>query len=183
MKYLLNFKKYGKSIYISNNDTLEEIERIIRRAKVPIEYTQGFHSKIKLSISQAVPLGYINRALFIVLNTKKEYDFSKFNNFVSEGFKLIRYKSVGENYKLNIKYYKFKVYLSKNLFYLLESQQSNDFFNERFIDYSYEKNQKDIYVIKYKQEYNKIYNIWKLFNEVKEDFFFYPIVEDVIWGD
>ncbi|KAF2956070.1 TIGR03936 family radical SAM-associated protein [Marinitoga sp. 38H-ov] len=179
MKYLLKFKKYGKSMYISHNDTLEEIERIIRRAKVPIEYTQGFHSKIKLSISQAVPLGYINRALFIILNTYKEYDFSKFNNFVSEGFKLIEYKQIDENYKFNIKYYKFKVYISKNLFEIFNSFNMS----ENFIDFSYENNRKDIYVLKYKQEYNKIYNIWKIFSGINEDFLFYPIVEDVIWGD
>ncbi|SHE86273.1 radical SAM-linked protein [Marinitoga hydrogenitolerans DSM 16785] len=184
MKYLLRFKKYGKSVYISHNDTLEEIERMFRRAKINLEYTKGFHAKPKLSISQAVPLGYVNRVLFVLLNTKDAYNFSNFNNYVSEGFKLIEYKSVEENYKLKIKYYLFRTYISKNLFEIFyEKVEKNADLKNKFLDLEYTINKNEIYVLKYKHEYNKIYNIWKVFNEIKENFIFNPILYDVVWGD
>ncbi|WGS65429.1 TIGR03936 family radical SAM-associated protein [Marinitoga aeolica] len=183
MKYLLRFKKFGRSIYISHNDTLEEIERMFRRAKIDLEYTQGFHSKPRLSISQAIPLGYINRVLYVILNTNTMQNFSNFNNYVSEGFKLIEYKSVEDNYKLRIKYYSFRIYISENLFPFFYEKVINGDLKNRFVDLDYEINKNGIYVLKYKQEYNKIYNIWKIFNGIKEDFIFYPVVYDVIWGD
>lgn len=184
MKYLLKFKKYAKSIYISHNDTLEELERMFRRSKIDMEYTKGFHSKPKISISQAVPLGYINRVLYVLLNTKQPQNFSNFNNYVSEGFKLIEYKPVEENYKLKIDYYVFKVYMSENLFLRFKEKISLDEkIKEKFLDLSYQINKQGIYVLKYKQRYNKIYNIWKTFDDMKGDFTFYPIVCDAIWGD
>ncbi|GAB6188304.1 hypothetical protein JCM30566_00430 [Marinitoga arctica] len=184
MKYLLKFKKFGKSTFISHNDTLEEIERMFRRAKIDMEYTQGFHSKPKLAISQAIPLGYVNRCLYIVLNTKKEQNFSDFNNYVSEGFELIEYKSVEENYKLNIKYYLFRIYISENLFLKLkDTLEIDEVLKNKFIEIKYEKNNKGIYVLEYKQENNKIYNIWKIFNNINESFIFFPFVYDVIWGE
>ncbi|KLO23967.1 MULTISPECIES: TIGR03936 family radical SAM-associated protein [unclassified Marinitoga] len=184
MKYLLRFKKFGKSAYISHNDTLEEIERMFRRAKMDLEYTKGYHSKPKLSISQAVPLGYINKTLFVVLNTKKTYNFLNFNNYVSEGFKLIEYKEVKDNYKLKIEYYLFKIYISENLFKKFNFVLLNDEnIRNKFMNLDIDRNKKGIYVLKYKQKYNKIYNIWKVFSEVKEGFIFYPIVYDAVWGD
>lgn len=183
MKYLLKLKKFGKSTFISHNDTLEELERMFRRAKIEMEYTQGFHAKPKLAISQAVPLGYVNRCLYVVLSTKKIQDFSNFNKYVSEGFRLMKYGPVKDNYKLNIKYYLFRVYISENLFSIFEKSIENDeILKNKFIDLEYKKNKKGIYVLKYKQEYNKIYNIWKVFKNMEEDFIFFPFVYDVIWG-
>ncbi|AEX86020.1 hypothetical protein XO10_08035 [Marinitoga sp. 1135] len=181
MKYLLRFKKSGKSAYISHNDTLEEIERIFRRAKIKMEFTKGFHSKPKMSIAQAIPLGYINRSLYVTLNTIEEYDFSRLNDFMSEGFRLLDYKKVEDNFKIKIKYYSFRVYLSRNLFDKFIEEYNK--MKERFIDFEYYINKKGIYVLKYKQEYNKVYNIWKTFSDTKEDFLFYPIVYDAIWGE
>ncbi|OQY10418.1 MAG: hypothetical protein B6I29_01425 [Marinitoga sp. 4572_148] len=161
MKYLLKLKKFGKSTFISHNDTLEELERMFRRAKIEMEYTQGFHAKPKLAIQ----------------------DFSNFNKYVSEGFRLMKYGPVKDNYKLNIKYYLFRVYISENLFSIFEKSIENDeILKNKFIDLEYKKNKKGIYVLKYKQEYNKIYNIWKVFKNMEEDFIFFPFVYDVIWG-
>ena len=57
MKKRLFFNKYDDMKYISHLDLLRVMDRLLRRAGVPIKYSQGFHPRPKISLGNPISLG------------------------------------------------------------------------------------------------------------------------------
>lgn len=51
------FSKTGELKYLSHLEMIRLIERGLRRAKVPLAYTEGFHPSAKISFGPALPVG------------------------------------------------------------------------------------------------------------------------------
>lgn len=65
----LEFHKEGRLKYISHLDLIRTMQRAVRRAGIPVEYTRGFNPHPRMSFSPALPVGvsstgeYIDMAL------------------------------------------------------------------------------------------------------------------------
>ena len=57
-RYRLRFSKKGNLRFIGHRDLLRAIERILRRARLPVAMSQGFHPKPRVSYLSALPLGF-----------------------------------------------------------------------------------------------------------------------------
>ena len=57
MKYVVCFEKKGIAKYISHLDFQRTISRAIRRARLPLSYSQGFNPHPKLSFAAPLPVG------------------------------------------------------------------------------------------------------------------------------
>ena len=57
MRYLIKFTKEPNIKFISHLDVLRTIQRNIRRADLPIEYSQGFNPHMATSIAQPLSVG------------------------------------------------------------------------------------------------------------------------------
>ncbi len=60
--------KWGKSRryrYMSHLDNLRMIERALRRARLPVAYSQGFNPTMKLSFGPPLPLGFTSETEFV----------------------------------------------------------------------------------------------------------------------
>lgn len=55
------FEKSGRAVYISHLDLLRTMQRAIKRAKIPVWYTQGFNPRIYLNFPLALSLGVSSR--------------------------------------------------------------------------------------------------------------------------
>jgi radical SAM-linked protein len=55
------FEKRGRAIYISHLDLMRAMSRAVRRAELPIWYTEGFHPHPYLSFPLPLPLGQEGR--------------------------------------------------------------------------------------------------------------------------
>ncbi len=53
----ITFSKFGKARWIGNLDLHRTWARILRRAKVPIAYSQGFNPQPRMQLASALPLG------------------------------------------------------------------------------------------------------------------------------
>jgi radical SAM-linked protein len=53
----IRFGKFGALIYTSNLDVAKTWERVLRRADLPILYSQGFNTRPKIALASALPLG------------------------------------------------------------------------------------------------------------------------------
>ncbi|MDR2647993.1 MAG: TIGR03936 family radical SAM-associated protein [Oscillospiraceae bacterium] len=53
----LRFKKCGRAKYISHLDLMRAFTRAVRRADLPLWYTEGFHPHVFLSFPLPLPLG------------------------------------------------------------------------------------------------------------------------------
>ena len=57
MRYLVKFTKEENIKFISHLDVLKTIQKNIRRAELPIEYSQGFNPHMTTSIAQPLSVG------------------------------------------------------------------------------------------------------------------------------
>ena len=62
MRLRITFTKQGALRYTGHLDLHKIIERSIRRAKLPLAYSQGYHPQPKLNLAAALPLGFSSRA-------------------------------------------------------------------------------------------------------------------------
>ena len=62
MRLRITFSKSGALRYTGHLDLQTAWERTVRRAGLPLAYTQGFHPGPRLQIASALPLGFIGRA-------------------------------------------------------------------------------------------------------------------------
>jgi len=62
MRVRITFSKQGALRYTGHLDLHKIWERSIRRAKLPLAYSQGFHPQPRLNLAAALPLGFASRA-------------------------------------------------------------------------------------------------------------------------
>ncbi|MCX6037075.1 MAG: TIGR03936 family radical SAM-associated protein [Chloroflexi bacterium] len=62
MRLRITFSKSGALRYTGHLDLQSIWERTVRRAGLPLSYTQGFHPGPKIQLASALPLGFIGRA-------------------------------------------------------------------------------------------------------------------------
>ena len=67
MRLRINFSKYGALRYTGHLDLHTLWERTVRRAGLPLSYTQGFHPGPRIQLASALPLGFIGRAEIVDL--------------------------------------------------------------------------------------------------------------------
>lgn len=61
MRIRITFSKQGALRYTGHLDLHKVLERALRRAEIPIAYSQGFHPQPKISLAAALPLGFSSR--------------------------------------------------------------------------------------------------------------------------
>ena len=61
MRARITFSKQGALRYIGHLDLHRLWERAMRRADLPLSYSQGFHPQPKISLASALPLGFSSR--------------------------------------------------------------------------------------------------------------------------
>ncbi|HEY5269426.1 MAG TPA: TIGR03936 family radical SAM-associated protein [Anaerolineales bacterium] len=67
MRLRITFSKSGALRYTGHLDLHRLWERTVRRAGLPLAYTQGFHPGPKIQLASALPLGFIGRAEIVDL--------------------------------------------------------------------------------------------------------------------
>jgi radical SAM-linked protein len=61
----LRLAKSERLKYMSHLDNIRMLERLIRRSKIPVAYSQGYSPSMKLSFGPALPLGFTSEAEFV----------------------------------------------------------------------------------------------------------------------
>lgn len=93
MRYLTKFTKEENIKFISHLDVLKTIQKNIRRAGLPIEYSQGFNPHMNTSIAQPLSVGvyssgeYMDMVLTTEMDENKIVD--KLNEIAPSGIKYI----------------------------------------------------------------------------------------------
>ena len=72
----IEYSKKGTLRYIGHLDLMHTFFRALKRANLPVTYTQGFNPRIKCSFSPALPLGFESDAEYIELYLDKKIDIS-----------------------------------------------------------------------------------------------------------
>ena len=72
MRALVQFEKTGAAKYISHLDLQRSIQRAIRRAGLPIAYSQGFNPHMQISYATALSLGIESKCEIMELTLQKD---------------------------------------------------------------------------------------------------------------
>ena len=96
----LVFTKKDRAIFISHLDLLRTMQRAIKRAKLPIWYTEGFNPHAYMMFPLALSLGFKSSCEILDFTLTEEISFdeikTRMNNALPEGLKVV---SVSEQNK------------------------------------------------------------------------------------
>ncbi len=74
MRLRITFSKQGALRYIGHLDLHKVWERSLRRGRLPLAYSQGFHPQPKIQLAAALPLGFASRAEVLDLWLTEDLD-------------------------------------------------------------------------------------------------------------
>jgi len=93
VRYLIKFSKESQIKFVSHLDLMRTIQRVIRRAALPIEYSKGFNPHMAISLAQPLAVGMysVGDYMDIVLTEEVSEGCIKeaFNKNAPEGVKVI----------------------------------------------------------------------------------------------
>ncbi|MCL4272316.1 MAG: TIGR03936 family radical SAM-associated protein [Anaerolineales bacterium] len=84
MRARITFTKQGPLRYIGHLDLHRLWERAMRRADLPITYSQGFHPQPKISLAAALPLGFSSRGEVLDVRLNEELPFEEITSRLRE---------------------------------------------------------------------------------------------------
>src|ERR1041385_3015013 len=72
MRMRITFVKQGPLRYTGHLDLHKLWERALRRAELPLAYSQGFHPQPKMNMAAALPLGFSSRCEVLDMRLEQE---------------------------------------------------------------------------------------------------------------
>jgi radical SAM-linked protein len=98
MRVRITFTKQGALRYTGHLDLHKILERSIRRAELPLAYSQGYHPQPRLHLAAALPLGFASRAevMDIWLNDDVDNVLSPLQANVPPGLTILQAAQVDE---------------------------------------------------------------------------------------
>jgi len=72
--YRVRFSRKGNLRFLSHLEQIELVRRAIRRAKLPVNFTEGFHPQLKVSFGPAISVGYESNCELVDIETSKLID-------------------------------------------------------------------------------------------------------------
>ncbi|MBF8984306.1 DUF2344 domain-containing protein [Lutibacter sp. B2] len=83
-KIRMKFTKKGYMVFISHLDLARMIERTLRRANIPLAFSQGFNPHPKISFATALSLGVSSDGEYIDIEIEEKIDIDEFERRVTE---------------------------------------------------------------------------------------------------
>ena len=99
-KVRIRWGRKGLPRFLSHLDNARVFERAIRRAGLPIEYSQGFHPHMKLSFGPPLQLGYSSEAEYLDLVLESAFQVAmadRLNIALPDGYYIIQAKAMIDN--------------------------------------------------------------------------------------
>ncbi len=96
--YRIKYRKEGPLIFISQLDLNSLIRRILLRAKIPVELTQGYNPRMNISFAPALPLGMEGWQeildVYLIEQFEPQILKEKINSVAPVGFKVLTVNKV-----------------------------------------------------------------------------------------
>lgn len=184
MKIVLRFKKRGMKRFLSTLESIKLVERSLRRADLPLVFTEGFHPKPKMSLLDAMPVGVVNLAFYVEVHLK---DFSKkhledLEDTLPKDFPLAGAWICEESINKLVTSYRFKLitpYFIDLQNKRVEKKGKEVLFRESVVDFEIFR-AKNYYIFRYTQKRENLLNPLFL---VEKDSFFVAICEEALTGE
>ena len=101
MKYRVKFTKTGPIKYIGHLDVMRYFQKVIRRADIPIAYSEGFSPHQILSFAFPLSVGFTSEGEYFDMELTQEVNcdelISQFNANMNEGMSVSNVKALPDN--------------------------------------------------------------------------------------
>lgn len=98
VRYVIKFTKESSIKFISHLDLMRTIQRVIRRADLPMEYSKGFNPHMAMSIAQPLSVGVYSDAeymdIVLVQELSEDEIINRLNEKTASGIKFLNAKKV-----------------------------------------------------------------------------------------
>lgn len=103
MKIRMKFSKEGRIKFVGHLDLLRLFQRIIKSAKIPVAYSQGFNPHSLLYFAQALSVGITSEGEYMDIHLKEDVDpewvKNQMNSILPEGLRIMEVYVLLENSK------------------------------------------------------------------------------------
>ncbi|MCL1997506.1 MAG: TIGR03936 family radical SAM-associated protein [Turicibacter sp.] len=89
MRYWIKFAKTGKMIYIGHLDLVKVLQAAIRRADLPVVYSEGFNPHQKMSFALPLSLGMASVCEYMELHFQGLADVFALNSHLPNGLEIL----------------------------------------------------------------------------------------------
>ena len=96
-RFRVRWGKTARYKYMSHLDNLRLIERTIRKARLPVAYSQGFNPTMKLSFGPPLPLGFTSEAEYVDITLESNfmpYMVDSLKEVLPEGITFYEYRPI-----------------------------------------------------------------------------------------
>ncbi|SKC64575.1 TIGR03936 family radical SAM-associated protein [Maledivibacter halophilus] len=164
-KILAKFTKMDRMKFLSHLELIRVIERALRRANIPLRFTQGFNPHPKISFAAPLAVGVSSEGEYLTVEINKEInvkDFEKkLNMELPEGIKFIKCKYIDPKSKSLMSIVEESTYIVKCITKNQYDLKEIDEFIEKFL-----KREEILYKKIGKRGKEKIVNIKKYIKEI-----------------
>ncbi len=194
MNVVLLYSKYGMVRFISSRDTIRAVERNLRRAKVPLVFTKGYHPHPIMSFLDSSPVGVVNRALYMsveVLSWDEEL-FHRLRDTSIKGLEPVRYWISEADINSLVDAYSYEVFLEKSSVDISKLSESSpvrkgksgkEYKLFELVENFHVEDLKRYYVLKYTSKRERIFSPWELVRIVRVgDGLFIPVLKEAMSG-
>ena len=98
VRYVIKFTKESSIKFISHLDLMRTLQRVIRRANLPMEYSKGFNPHMAMSIAQPLSVGVYSSAeymdIVLVEELPEEEIINRLNEKTASGIKFLEARKV-----------------------------------------------------------------------------------------
>ena len=84
MKVRVCFSKTEAGRYLSHLDMTRTMERSLRRAKLPLAFSQGYHPHLKMSFASALAVGVTGRREYLDLELAEQVSMQRFSQVLAD---------------------------------------------------------------------------------------------------
>ncbi|HEX3030973.1 MAG TPA: TIGR03936 family radical SAM-associated protein [Bacillota bacterium] len=74
MRYRIQFSRLAEARFVSHLDTMKAVERAMRRARIPIAFSEGFNPHPKFSFGSALAVGVTSEKEYLDLELQQEWE-------------------------------------------------------------------------------------------------------------
>ncbi len=100
-RVLVKYSKEGEVSLLSHRETMQCLERALRRSRLPMAYTSGFNPRPRISYSPALPLGVAAGAEYLEVVVEEDVDtensLDKINRALPVGLRVIEVQALAPN--------------------------------------------------------------------------------------
>jgi radical SAM-linked protein len=93
VRYLIKYSKESEIKFIAHLDLMRTLQKVVKRAELPIEYSKGFNPHMAVSIAQPLSVGAYSSGEYmdvvLSIDLEEEYIMDKMNGKTPRGIKIL----------------------------------------------------------------------------------------------